>query len=265
MLRKLAKELARGDWRGFLDSFRQDDANRCLDGVTERHGEEAAGQDTATESRVGVTGKHDRVTKSKVGVAESQGGAAESDGLKQFDDKKPIQNDTEIFEEIMLQGMVIGYAKIDVEERLRLIAGFVPKISNWSVCDSFCFSLDFTKKHKERVWEFLLPYFSSNSEYDLRFAIVMLLNYYIDDEYIDKVLLLLDGIKHEGYYAKMAVAWAISVCYIKYPDKTMKYLKNNNLDDFTYNKAIQKIIESNRINKNTKDLLRKMKRNQVNC
>lgn len=225
LLRKLAKELTKGDWRGFLGSFNQG-------GATENHG----------------------------GAAGRQSGVARSSSINQLDGEIPLQENAECFEEIMLQGMVIGYAKLDVEERLRLIAGFVPKISNWSVCDSFCTSLDFTKKHKDRVWEFLMPYFNSNSEYELRFAAVMLLNYYIEDEYIDKVLFLLDGIKHEGYYVKMAVAWTISVCYVKHPDRTMKYLKNNNLDDFTYNKAIQKIIESNRINKDTKDLLRKMKR-----
>ena len=58
----------------------------------------------------------------------------------------------------------------------------------------------------------------------------------------------------------MAVAWALSVCYVKYPGKTLPYLRNNSLDDFTYNKALQKIIESNRIDNDTKALIRSMKR-----
>ena len=58
----------------------------------------------------------------------------------------------------------------------------------------------------------------------------------------------------------MAVAWAISVCYVKFPEKTMQFLKNNNLDDFTYNKALQKMLESYRVEDKVNKILRKMKR-----
>ncbi len=166
----------------------------------------------------------------------------------------------EYFEEIMLQGMVIGYIKTDIEERLFYVASFVPKIDNWSVCDSFCTGLKSTKENKERVWVFLQPYLSSKNEYEIRFGVVMLLNYYIKTEYIERVLKLMDRVKHEGFYAKMAVAWAVSICYVKLPVPTMEYLRNNTLDDFTYNKALQKITESNRVDKETKSLIRSMKR-----
>lgn len=166
----------------------------------------------------------------------------------------------EYFEEIMLQGMVIGYVKTDIEELLLYVASFVPKIDNWSVCDSFCTGLKCTKENKDRVWEFLQPYLSSKKEYEIRFGVVMLLDYYIETEYIERVLNILDRVKHEGFYAKMAVAWAISFCYVRFPELTMKYLRNNTLDDFTYNKALQKITESNRVDKETKSLIRSMKR-----
>lgn len=164
------------------------------------------------------------------------------------------------FEDIMLQGMVIGYGKADIEEILNQVEKFVPRISNWSVCDSFCIGLKITKQNKERVWEFLKPYFSSNEEYDIRFGVVMLLNYYIEPDYIKRVLSILDNIKHEGYYVKMAVAWAVSICYIKLHEPTLIYLKHNKLDKFTYNKALQKIVESLTIDKETKTLIRSMKR-----
>lgn len=166
----------------------------------------------------------------------------------------------EYFEEVMLQGMVIGYVKTDIEEHLSYVASFVPKIDNWSVCDSFCTGLKSTKENKERVWEFLQPYLSSKKEYEIRFGVVMLLDYYIETDYIERVLNLLDRVKHEGFYAKMAVAWAVSICYVKLPESTMEYLRNNTLDDFTYNKALQKITESNRVDKETKSLIRSMKR-----
>ncbi|MBU5299487.1 DNA alkylation repair protein [Clostridium sporogenes] len=168
--------------------------------------------------------------------------------------------DSKYFEEIMLQGLVLGYAKADIEEILQYVADFVPKIDNWSVCDSFCAGLKFTKNNMERVWNFIQPFLSSNKEFEVRFGIVMLLDFYINDKYIDEVIKSLDTIEHPGYYAKMAVAWTISICYIKFPKQTMEYLKNNTLDDFTYNKSLQKITESLRVDKETKIIIKSMKR-----
>ena len=88
----------------------------------------------------------------------------------------------------------------------------------------------------------------------------MLLDYYINDEYIDKVLEILGNIKSDKYYIQMANAWAISVAIVKYYQKTILFLKNCNLDNFTYNKAIQKAIESYRITDKEKEYLRKIKR-----
>lgn len=164
------------------------------------------------------------------------------------------------YEEIMLQGMVIGIAKMNPEERLRYIAEFIPKIDNWAICDVFCAGLKFVNKNKEMVWEFLQKYLTSTKEFELRFAIVMMLDFYITEEYIKKVIAILDNIKHQGYYVKMAIAWTISVAYVKYPRIIMKYLENNTLDNFTYNKALQKIIESYRVSEEDKIIIRKMKR-----
>ena len=172
-----------------------------------------------------------------------------------------LENADEIyFEEIMLQGMVLGYVNDDIEDILGYIVDFVPKINNWSVCDSFCVGLKMTNKNKERIWFFLQPYLLSDKEFEVRFGIVMLINFYIDNDYIRLVLKQLDSIRHDGYYVKMAVAWAISMCYIKFEEPTLDYLKNNNLDDFTYNKSLQKICESLKVDKKTKVFIRGMKR-----
>ena len=167
------------------------------------------------------------------------------------------------FEERMLQGIIIGSikeGKYDIKYILTLVEGFVPKIDNWSICDSFCAGLKAVKKHKEIVWNFLTPYFSSSKEYEVRFAVVILLDFYIDKEYIHKVLSILNNITHQGKYVKMAVAWAISKCYVEFPKETLEYLKNNTLDDFTYNKALQKICESLKVDRETKKIIKNMKR-----
>ncbi len=164
------------------------------------------------------------------------------------------------FEEAMLKGMVIGYIKADLEEILTLTEEFIPLIDNWAVCDSFCSGLKITKKHKAQVWDFLKPYLESDKEYEIRFAVVMLLNYYVDPEYASMAFTYFDQIKHQGYYVKMAVAWAISIYFIKLPELTLHYLKENQLEEFTYHKALQKITESLRVDPETKDLIRQMRR-----
>lgn len=165
------------------------------------------------------------------------------------------------FEEIMLQGMVIGYGKdAQLEERLTYIESFVPLIQNWSVCDSFCSGLKFTKKYPEEIWNFLCPYLQSKEEYEVRFAVVMLLNFYIEEPYLKRIFMELDQISQEGYYAKMAVAWAISICFVQYESATLSYLKDNQLDDFTYHKALQKICESKKVEEDKKIKIRQMKR-----
>lgn len=162
----------------------------------------------------------------------------------------------ETFEEIMLHGMVIGYVKCPLEERLSLIHDFLPKINNWSVCDSFCSGLKFTRDYPGEVWEFLQPCFRSDREFHIRFAVVMLIFYYIDDSHLDAVLMILDAVRHEGYYVKMAVAWAVSICYVKYPEATMIYLTHHSLDDVTFRKALQKITESRAVDAQSKKRIR---------
>lgn len=181
--------------------------------------------------------------------------------VKENDVVEYLKNATnKYYEETLLQGMVIGISKIDLQTTKQMLTKFIPKIYNWAICDITVAGLKITKKNMEEMLEFTKKYLKSNKEFELRFAIVMLLDFYITDQYIDFVLDELNKIKHDGYYVKMAVAWAISIAYIKFPDKTMKLLKNNNLDDFTYNKALQKIVESYRVNKNIKKEIKRMKR-----
>ena len=120
-------------------------------------------------------------------------------------------------EERMLQGMVIGCVKIkDVEEYLSLVSTFVPLINSWSVCDTFDFAgkQRFVDRNKERIWQFLEGWMKSDKEYEIRFGVVMAMAHYIDADYIQKVLQWMNRINHEGYYVRMAVAWALSVCYV---------------------------------------------------
>ena len=146
------------------------------------------------------------------------------------------------YEEIFLQGIVIGYAKADIEEILSYAKVFIPKIHDWSVNDGFCSTFKIAKKYPARVWDFLMQYTDSENEFEQRVVAVMLLNHYLEEEYINQVLAVWDGLTHEGYYRQMAVAWGLATAYAKFPEKVYAYLLSNHLDDFTYNKAIQKMI-----------------------
>lgn len=163
------------------------------------------------------------------------------------------------FEEIMLQGFIICGVK-DKDISFDRMKKFINKINNWSVCDSFCAGLKIVQEDKRRYFEYAKKCIKLRKIYYQRFAIVLMLNYYITDEYIDDVLYILDGIRSDEYYVNMAIAWAVSVCFVKYKKKTMIFLEHNNLNVFTHNKAIQKIRESSRVEKNDKDKLIKLKR-----
>ena len=181
---------------------------------------------------------------------------------KEYDIKYLLENiDNTYYEEIMLQGMLIGLEKDkNIQNILNDIEKFVPKIDNWAVCDVFCAGLKITKKYMNDMWIFLQKYLKSDKEFEVRFGVVMILDYYITEEYLERVFSIFDNIQVEKYYVQMAVAWAISICLIKFYDRTMIYLKNSKIDKFTYNKALQKAIESYRITDKQKEELRRIKK-----
>ncbi len=88
------------------------------------------------------------------------------------------------YEEVLLQGMVIGISKMCIEEKLIYIEKFIPKIDNWAICDIFCSGLKFIKQNQNTMWQFLQKYIKSNKEFELRFIIVVMLDYFITDEYV---------------------------------------------------------------------------------
>lgn len=171
--------------------------------------------------------------------------------------------DTEMYDELMVRGMMIGYARLSKEEQRRELEAFVPYINNWAICDCCCATYKFMKKGQEEWFAFLKVYADSVQEYEIRFALVSMLDFFINEEYIDQVLEILGKVRHEGYYVKMAAAWAVSVCYVKFPEKTEVFLRKNLLDDFTHNKAIQKIRESYRVSKEEKERLKELRRERV--
>ena len=168
-----------------------------------------------------------------------------------------------LYEELMLEGMLIGLADsvgIARRQQLDLIADFVPLIDNWGICDSFCAGLKLFEKEKESGWAFLQPFLQSRREYEIRFGLVMLLDYFVEQEYLPRIWAVMDALDHPGYYVQMAAAWAVSICYVRFPEETCAYLQNSRLDIFTFNKALQKITESRCVSAQEKERIRLMRK-----
>ena len=172
-----------------------------------------------------------------------------------------VCEDIKYFEEIFVKGLIIAYSKISFEEKKKYIKEYISYIDSWALTDSFCPTLKIKAKELEEVWSFIALFLDSEKEFEVRFSVIMMLDYFIIDEYVDKVIERLNKIKHEGYYVKTGVAWCLAEIGIKYNEKLMNFLNSkNDLDDFTYNKTLQKMIESYRITKEQKLILKEMKR-----
>ncbi len=167
--------------------------------------------------------------------------------------------DDEYYEEIMLKGIIIGFEK-DIDKVKEYISDFVLKIDNWAICDTFCAGLKITKKYLPQMREFILGYRDSTSEFELRFMIVMILDYYILDDYLEDNFKIFESVKIDSYYVNMAIAWVLSVCFVKFYDRTLKYFVNSNLNDFVYNKTISKVCDSYRVSDKHKKKLKSLRR-----
>lgn len=170
--------------------------------------------------------------------------------------------DEEYYEEVLLKGFIIGnYKNLTYDELVYYINGHLPKIKDWCMCDTFAASLKITRKYQDRLWKYLLKKLDSKREFYVRFALVMILDYYICDKYKDQIFEVIKNVKKDDYYVKMANAWLISYMFINYFDDTVNFIKYNKLDSWTIKKGITKAIESYRISDNNKVILRKIRDN----
>lgn len=200
--------------------------------------------------------------------------------------KDAIAEEDYYFEECMLRGMILSYASNDMDEMLPYIAAFIPMVKNWSVCDSVFMGMNIFQTDRVRTWKFIEPYLCSDKEFEVRVALIIIMQHLLKCDgqgkkitrlrsvgmenltnrterkglYIDKVLEKVDQVNTTDYYASMAASWLLAEAFCCYPYHTYQYLLKNHLDNKTYNKGIQKILESKIPTDEVKDILRKMKR-----
>ncbi len=143
-------------------------------------------------------------------------------------------------------------------EFVKVVDGCVELIDNWASCD--CFKAASIKKHREEFLPFVKKYLGVNREFYQRFALVTLLNFYVEDGYFDTIFESVLKADTRYYYVHMAAAWLIAEVIIKNYDAGTAFLKENKLDVKTHNKAIQKACESYRLTKEQKEYLKTLKR-----
>ena len=150
------------------------------------------------------------------------------------------------FEEIMLRGMVLGYARMDIENMLQGIRFYIQLIDEWALCDCAVATWKQLVRYPEEAFTLITSYLNSQCEFEQRTAYVMLLSHFCTSTYIVRTLDLLSATEPRGYYATIGLAWAVSVCYLKFPQLTLPLLKSDGLSVECRRFAIQKVIESRR-------------------
>ena len=162
-----------------------------------------------------------------------------------------ISNDS--CEEVLLKAYAVGHIK-DIQTQLAAVQKFVPLISTWENCDTFCSALKSAKKYPSLFWPLLVSYSQSSSDYEQRFAYVMMLKYFCTPDYIDSVLRILLSAKPKIWDTKQSIAWALAECFIKFEDKTNPLLKN--LTPELRKLTRRKIFDSKRVSVQTKQGLK---------
>lgn len=160
------------------------------------------------------------------------------------------------YESVMIKLLVIANIK-DLDECMSYFDEAISLIDNWALCDTFCNSLKIVAKNKEYFLNVIDDLIKSNKIYHIRVGLILLLCFYVEEEYLDLICKYLDSIKSDEYYVNMAEAWLLCEVFIKYEDFGLKYLENNQLNKFTINKTISKIRDSYRVSKSMKDYITK--------
>jgi len=163
------------------------------------------------------------------------------------------------YEEWMAHGIAIGWHVKEIERVFCCLDEFLDYLDNWAICDSTVSALKIFNKYPEQVLGKVKVWLSSDKPYIVRFAVVVLLNYFLDRNFSPDILLLVQNTRSNNYYVDIAIAWFYSVALIKQYKYTIDIIEHKTLPRFIQNKTIQKAKESFRINQNIKKYLIKFK------
>ena len=160
------------------------------------------------------------------------------------------------FEENNLHGFLLDRER-DFDRCIEKLDAFLPYVDNWATCDSM--KPRVLKGRPEQLLPHILRWLKSHHVYTVRYAINLLMSYYLDEDFQESYLQLVADIRSEEYYINMMRAWYFATALAKQYEATLSYIENAVLDKWTHNKAIQKAVESCRITKEQKEYLRTLK------
>lgn len=161
------------------------------------------------------------------------------------------------FEENQLHAFMLSGMK-DAESCIRLVDEFLPYVDNWATCDQM--SPKVFKKHKQLLLEYVDKWIRSEHTYVKRFAIGMLMEHFLDEDFKTSYLTKVSKIRSEEYYVNMMIAWYFATALAKQYEDTLPFIEKQKLDKWTHNKSIQKAVESYRITPEQKEYLKTLKR-----
>ena len=164
------------------------------------------------------------------------------------------------FDENQLHAFIISEIK-DFKNCIDEINRFLPYIDNWATCDQLSPKV-FKKNHNE-LFEYIKDWLKSDKVYTLRFGIGMLMEHFLDEDFDILYPETVSKIRSGEYYINMMIAWYFATALAKQYESVIPFIENNSLDVWTHNKAIQKSIESYRINDEQKAYLRELKIKKV--
>lgn len=160
------------------------------------------------------------------------------------DISKLLTAQNESFDYVLLCGLLITHARLDDQMAIDLTKQYLPCVDSWAHIDVFV-----EKKRRfagEIWWDFALECLQSEAEFTVRYGVVSLMTNFLDEANIDQVFAALRGIKHDGYYVKMALAWLYATAAVNFFELTLAEIENGHIDAWTRNKAYQKMRESRR-------------------
>jgi len=165
-------------------------------------------------------------------------------GMSAADISKLLTAQNESFDYVLLCGLLITHARLDGQMAINLTKQYLPHVDSWAHIDVFV-----EKKRRfagEAWWDFALECLQSEAEFTVRYGVVSLMTNFLDEVHIDQVFAALRGIKHDGYYVKMALAWLYATAAVHFFELTLAELENGQIDAWTRIKAYQKMRESRR-------------------
>lgn len=160
------------------------------------------------------------------------------------------------YEENNLHGFLIDRMK-DYGQIIDSLDMFLPYVDNWATCDMM--SPKVFRKHLPELPGKIREWLQSGQTYTIRFGIGMLMNFYLDESFQPEYPEMVAAVKSEEYYVNMMTAWYFATALAKQYDAVLPFLEQHRLEKWTHNKAIQKAIESYRINDEQKAYLRSLK------